>query len=631
MKQKRLGPYRLVRVLGRGGMGTVYEAVNEETDEPAAVKVLSAVLSKQKGFRQRFEGEIATLRKLRHPNIVRLFGFGEQEGLLFYAMELVDGKTLQEELDRGRLFDWPEVARIGIETCKALRHAHDRGIVHRDIKPANLLLTPEGVVKLSDFGIARLFGTTGLTTAGIVLGTVEFMAPEQADSRTPGPRADLYSLGGVFFALLTGRPPFRATSPMHMLDKHRKLKPEPIRRYVPQAPAELENIIAQLLEKSPEDRIANAMVLLRRLEAVLEAAADSPGTESAGTMGGGIDVLSPTEAARPDEPQAPQTRMIGEEADSAVTADSSPTPQAQDLPETKATSAFRGMEAAEDQSGKPRPAPEAPDAAEYRVQEEERKPGRRFTPIKEEELDRLEREEPSGPSLITPQTLALVVGLILVGAGVWYFLRPLSADALYERVTAAVDEGTESSLSEVENEIQEFLTEYADDPRCEQLREYQEEIELDRLERRLERRASGQKDTQELLPIERMCLEAISYERLSPELGLRKLKAIVDLYQDRAEDSGPIRQWLRLARRRMQRLSQQVEESRADDLALLTERLDSADELSQSDSAEKKQAADEIRRAVIEIGRDKPWAEEVVRRAREALRDRKGMNWSIRP
>jgi len=144
MKIERLGPYRIVRELGRGGMGTVYEALNLQTDEPAAVKLLSAAMAREEGFREWFEAEIETLRKLNHPNIVRLFGFGEQDEHLFYAMELVHGRSLEQELKRGRPFNWPEVTRIGIETCRALRHAHDRGVIHRDIKPANLLLDADG-------------------------------------------------------------------------------------------------------------------------------------------------------------------------------------------------------------------------------------------------------------------------------------------------------------------------------------------------------------------------------------------------------------------------------------------------------------------------------------------------------
>src|SRR3990172_11896193 len=121
MEPEQLGPYRIVRTVGRGGMGAVYEGVHVETDEPAAVKVLSPTLSQEPDFRQRFEAEIETLKRLYHPNIVQLFGFGEQEGRLFYAMELVDGVSLEDEVQQGRVFVWRDVARLGIEVCRALR------------------------------------------------------------------------------------------------------------------------------------------------------------------------------------------------------------------------------------------------------------------------------------------------------------------------------------------------------------------------------------------------------------------------------------------------------------------------------------------------------------------------------
>ncbi len=212
MQIERLGPYQIVGKLGRGGMGTVFEGVNLETGEPAAVKLLSAALAEEEGFRGRFEAEIETLRKLNHPNIVRLFGFGEDDTRLFYAMELIDGNSLEEELGRGRRFDWREVVRMVIEICRALRHAHDRGVIHRDLKPGNLLLTTGGQVKLSDFGIARLFGNTRITSAGSVLGTAEYMSPEQAAGKPVDQRSDLYSLGAVMYVLLARCPVFRGNS-----------------------------------------------------------------------------------------------------------------------------------------------------------------------------------------------------------------------------------------------------------------------------------------------------------------------------------------------------------------------------------------------------------------------------------
>ncbi len=623
MKPERLGPYQIARVLGHGGMGTVYEALNDQTQEPAAVKVLSAALSKQEDFRQRFESEIATLRKLRHPNIVRLFGFGEQDGLLFYAMELVDGSSLQQELEGGRRFDWREVAHIGVETCKALRHAHDRGIIHRDIKPANLLLTPDGSVKLSDFGIARLFGSTGVTAAGNVLGTVEFMAPEQAESRPPGPRADLYSLGAVFFTLLTARPLFRAGSPLQMLQKQRSAKPEPVRRYAPNVPAELEAIIAQLLEKNPANRIPNATILSRQLEAMLHALGevpDSPDADSAGTAEGGVDLTGPTvpvdESDYRDDRSAPQAGRNGDAAGRSSSADGAPPLAAEGLPQTKVTSAFDDLEEVEPDSGQPPRAAE--DSESYGVVvEEDQKPSDRFTAVGEEDLDRLEPAEPSHTALISPQTLALAIGLIAVGLSVWYLLRPPSADALYERITAAAD-GAESSLVQVEDDVGQFLKRFPDDPRSEQMQAYQREIDLDSFDRRYERLAGAETGLKTLEPIERLYVEAIKYQRLQPELAMRKLEAIVNLYKDQADDSEVIAQCLPLAQRRLDRLRKQCETLSAAELPELKRLLDRADELSRG-SAARKRRADEIRRGLIQAYQDKPWAKEAVQRAQDAL------------
>jgi serine/threonine protein kinase len=203
MQLTQLGPYVIGKPLGKGGMGSVYAASDPQTGQRVAIKALSPQLATAEGFRERFEAEIESLKTLRHDGIVRLYGYGEQNGVLFYAMELVDGISLEDELKAGRRFNWREVTSIAIQLSLALKHAHDHGIVHRDIKPANILLTEDERVKLADFGIARLFGTTSLTTAGGVLGTADYMSPEQADGRPVTARCDQYSLGGVRAA---GRP-----------------------------------------------------------------------------------------------------------------------------------------------------------------------------------------------------------------------------------------------------------------------------------------------------------------------------------------------------------------------------------------------------------------------------------------
>jgi len=633
MKLEQLGPYRIVRTLGRGGMGAVYEGIHVDTDEPAAIKILSGALAEEPDFRQRFEAEIETLKKLYHPNIVQLFGFGEQDEYLFYAMELVDGNSLEEELRRGRFFDWREVARIGIETCRALRHAHDRGVIHRDIKPANLLVSADGRVKLSDFGIARLFGNTRLTAAGNVLGTAEYMAPEQAEGRPVGPRTDLYSLGAVLYCLSARRPPFRAGSLPEMLQKHRTAQPDPVRRHAPDTPAELEHIILQLLEKDPEKRIANATLLARRLEAMVRAlsiqattregrlleqlagqldegpltAPDRPREEGSSTTRAQTDrQASPPEAAEAQGAQTPEAvpRVPGGRTSTHV---SGAAPGAKrgagpgELPETRATDAFQAYAGA------------GPSAAASG-----RTGSARFVVVGEKELDAVETPQARHAALISIQTWILAAALVALGLTVWYFLQPPSADVLYDRITAATADKSIDSLLGAERTIQEFLIRYAGDSRCPSLREQVREIELYRLERTFDRRAKGQTKSEDLLPIERAYVEAINYAALDPHKGLARLQALVDLYQDRTDPSGPAGRCLELARRRCLELRRQAERMAADGRAELEDRLQRADEIAATHPA----AARSMWQGLVDFYQDKPWAVEAVAQARAKLAGR---------
>ncbi len=209
MQPSQLGPYRILRQLGRGGMGAVYEAEDVESGEHVAVKVLAAHLSDDPGIRSRFLAEIETLKNLRSPGIVRLLSFGEQEGQLFFAMELVAGRSLDQMLRDGIRFDWRTTVDAALAITRALKSAHDHGVIHRDLKPGNLLVTDDGTVKLADFGIAKLFGGEAQTAQGNFVGTADYMAPEQASGKPVDNRADLYALGLVMFAMLSGGPPFR--------------------------------------------------------------------------------------------------------------------------------------------------------------------------------------------------------------------------------------------------------------------------------------------------------------------------------------------------------------------------------------------------------------------------------------
>jgi len=624
-----LGPYRIMGMLGQGGMGAVYRAVDEETDEPAAVKILSASMSKHVDFRHRFEAEIETLKMLRHPNIVRLFGFGEQDGLLFYAMELVDGSSLEQELQRGRLFTWREAAQIGVETCRALRHAHDRGVIHRDIKPANLLMTGDGHVKLSDFGIARLFGTPGLTAAGNVLGTVEFMAPEQADGRPVGPRTDLYSLGAVFFTLLTGAPPFRGSTPLKVLEKQRSARPELVRRYAPAVPSELESIIDELLEKDPQDRVTNASLLLRRLEAMLHALAHVPDEREGDvsrTAVDGYDSGSGSGGSAGEAPECPDPTKTTDEIPALPPTAAGPPVDAEEMAETRATSAFQAYVAA----GSPRGDMSAvPVAREPTVVVGGQKPADHFTPVAEEELDRTEAEDQLQRPLISPQTWMLAAALIVLGLTAWYLLRPLSEKKLYERIERLTADQKISSLVEAEPDMQEFLGRFPHHPQSATLREYQRRIDLYELERDIQpglrspKGLLGGGDEQDgaregVRLFDRAFVEATRLSRDDPERAIEILEAILDLYRDKAK-SPPIGMRLELVEDRVGKLQQQLETWREEDLRWLMARLKTADDLGRSESAAQRQKANRIRRGVIALYGDKLWAQEAVRQAREAL------------
>ena len=595
-----LGPYQIVGKLGKGGMGTVYEGVHRETGEPAAVKLLSASLAQEEGFRVRFEAEIETLRKLNHPNIVRLFGFGEQDGHLYYAMELVDGNSFEEELRRGRHFDWREVTRIGIETCRALRHAHDRGIIHRDIKPGNLLLANDGRVKLSDFGIARLFGNTRLTSAGNVLGTAEYMPPEQAEGRPVDVRADLYSLGALLYALLAQRPVFRGKSLVDVLHKQRFEQPEPLRHYAPDAPEELEQIVAQLLEKDPSRRIPNANLLGRRLEAMLRGLATCPETVAADT-GWFEDAKTPPVALPDDLAGAPTLdRPVGDQP-----AIPTPQPSVDTLEKTEVL--------AETEPKKPE---EAVVAA----------PRGHFVPVAEDELDQAEAEQPR-PPMFSWQTGALAAALLCVGLSVWWFLQPPTADALYSRIQHIVDGKAkplrplaESDIDEAQRYIDDFINLYRNDARTGELRQCEKRLELDRLDRKYERAVDqrinkGIMGKQSVSPVGQMYLEALGDLRFDPARGMAKLQAMVDLYDHSADDTGEAGQCLAAARRRLQQFHQEISRQARDQLVLLRQRLAAADTLRHT-APERARA---MYQAVVELYADKPWAAEAVDRARKAL------------
>jgi len=264
----QLGKWVIFKELGRGGMGRVYLAQEELNGRQAAIKVLAAELAQDTGFLQRFEREIDTLSRLDHPNIVRFYEAGFENDLYFYAMEYVDGQSLEEALTAQGRLPWQEVLDAAIQVCHALRHVHDHGVIHRDLKPPNLLRTPDGQIKLTDFGIAKIFASNHLTATGGVVGTAEFLSPEQAAGKPVNKRSDLYSLGVVLYTLLTGKPPFEGETFVELLHKHRYGQFDRPQRRVPEIPYELDDVVCQLLEKDPNKRPPDCQVLGKQLEAL---------------------------------------------------------------------------------------------------------------------------------------------------------------------------------------------------------------------------------------------------------------------------------------------------------------------------------------------------------------------------
>ena len=461
-------------------------------------------------------------------------------------------------------------------------------MIHRDIKPGNLLIDRQGNTKLSDFGIARLFGKGRLTDAGNVLGTAEYMAPEQAEGLPVGPQADLYSLGAVLYVLLTRRALFEGKSVSEIFHKQRFEPPAPLSEQAPDVPAALEAIVTRLLAKDPQQRIPSATVLIRLLENMQQTLSINL------TDGDSTDGDSATAQDESDDSAPPDADLLPGDLDRLPTTEVVEKPAARqaadELPATKATAAFQNREAD--------PPPKVRSS---------------FTRIAEEDLDRIERPESRMP-WISLQTWALVISLLAIGLTAWYLLQPPSAGQLYERISAGTSGGDVDSLLQVEDDVNEFLTRFPNDPRCESLQEQMTEIELHRLEKKFERLAKGFVGGESLLPIERSYLEAINYARIAPELGAVKFRALIDLYDRPVGKLGPTGKCLELARRRLKRLRTQLDQQTGRHLELVQDRLDWAE---QPTTDPNRAAA--IYRAVIELYRDKPWAADAVRRARTHL------------
>ncbi len=265
------GRYELGASLGAGGMATVWQATDRLLGRQVAVKVLREQYAVDPSFLARFQREARHAASVSDPRIVTVFDCGVDAGVPFIVMELVSGRTLRQVLDQARALPAGEAVSVAAEMCAALEVAHAAGLVHRDIKPANVLVTSGGQVKILDFGIARMAHSAGLTQTGTLIGTAEYLSPEQAAGQQAGPQADLYAVGCVLYEMLTGTPPFTADSPAVLVYRHVHDQPAPPSARRPGLPPQVDGLVLRLLAKDPAARPGSAAAARAALLAAVSA------------------------------------------------------------------------------------------------------------------------------------------------------------------------------------------------------------------------------------------------------------------------------------------------------------------------------------------------------------------------
>jgi len=269
MAPRRIGNYRILDKLGEGGMGAVYHAVDEMVEREVAIKVLRPGIAGTPGVPERFRTEAVALARLNHPNIATLFSFQRDPDQLYMVMEYVKGESLERMIRRCGCLPQETALGIMVQVLDALGHAHSMGILHRDVKPANILINEAGVVKVTDFGIARFLHSERMTREGSIVGTLEYMAPERIRGQDAEVPSDLYSAGAMLFEMLTGRLPFPSRNEFELLRKHLDEIPPNMNDCGVTVPDALEYIVQRSLAKSPHQRYESAAALKADLAPLL--------------------------------------------------------------------------------------------------------------------------------------------------------------------------------------------------------------------------------------------------------------------------------------------------------------------------------------------------------------------------
>ncbi len=246
--------YEIIEELGVGGMGRVYRVEDKQTKEEIALKLINPDIAADKKTIERFRNELTTARKIAHRNVCKMFDLGEEKGQHFITMEYVSGGDLKRFIRRSEQLSVGKAISIAKQICDGLEEAHSLSIVHRDLKPQNIMIDDHGNARIMDFGIARSIKAKGITGAGVMIGTPEYMSPEQVEAKDIDQRSDIYSLGIILYEMLTGRLPFEADTPFAIGVKHKSETPKDPKEFNPQIPDDLSSVILKCLEKDKERR-----------------------------------------------------------------------------------------------------------------------------------------------------------------------------------------------------------------------------------------------------------------------------------------------------------------------------------------------------------------------------------------
>jgi len=268
LQHASIGNYKIIGKLGHGGMGDIYKAVQEPLNRVIALKVLPPQLSRDEEFAARFDIEAKAISLLEHQNVVNIFDYGEDEGYRFIAMQFIDGMDLGAYIAEHKTIPIPEIIDFTKQICRGLRYAHGRSVVHRDIKPQNILLDKNKFVRITDFGIAKIFETSGPTMVGSTVGTPEYMSPEQAQGKKIDAQSDIYSLGIVMYEMLTRKPPFIGNNAMAVAHMQVHDQPAPPSTKRKDTPKLLEMIIMKALKKDKRERYESVEDLLKDMDRV---------------------------------------------------------------------------------------------------------------------------------------------------------------------------------------------------------------------------------------------------------------------------------------------------------------------------------------------------------------------------